>query len=133
MLQCTNRYPGCRPMIDRKTDFTPLEEYGMNTYQEILSLGKLNLSAWHRYTEQQMDLCGPLFKSGTQQLQRVTGGREISQLINGQLELSVKLSESALLTGLKMIDISAGTNDQCQTWLASVANTLCGKAAEPVK
>ena len=113
-----------------------IKEFSTNGVDAMRALGELNLRTWEKFAEQQMSTIGLMMETGLRQMKLSTETQEVSELINGQMELGRELREQLLAKGKETMEMSTEAGNAYRSWLEEGATSFAqnvkkaaGKAA----
>ena len=117
-------------MKDPKANLDLIREFGINGYENVRSLAEINLRTWEKLVEKQMDAFNLLLDSGIQQVSAAGNTRDVSQLLNNQVELGKALGESFASKGREAVDLATEAGNEYRSWLENGINTFNSKVTE---
>lgn len=107
-----------------------IKEFGTSGLENMRALGELNQRTWEKMAEQQMNTFGLIMDAGLQQLKLATRTKDVSELINGQAELTHALRDNLLTKSRESIELSTEIGTEYRTWMEQGANTFANKMSK---
>ena len=104
--------------------FKLTEELANSGLEHMRTLGELNLRTWEKIAEQQKHTFGLIVDTCVKQLKLATQTREVSGLINGQMELTRELRDKMMAENQEAAYLSAKASKEFHTWIEQGASVF---------
>ena len=104
-------------MQNLKETIGMFSELGMNGFESAKQLGEINLTAWEKMLDRQMDAVNLLMETGVAQVKLATGADNYQGLLENQVELAKGFGERVVAQGRTNMKLAGETRDEYRAWL----------------
>ena len=113
-----------KTMTNPQENMETLKEFGTAGYEQMRTLGELNLRTLERMLEQQMETYGLFLEAGTQQVKLSTEIRDRKGFLEGQSSLARKFSEEMAGRSRASMELGNELQKEYRDWFEQGLNTL---------
>lgn len=120
-------------MIDAKENLEILKDLSATGYESIRALNELNLRAWEKLANRQLDAFTLLLNTSAQLIKLTAETKDVTALINGEVELAKQFGETIAAKGREDLAVVTELRDEYSAWVESGVSTFTAKANEVAK
>ena len=120
-------------MTNAKESIEMINEMSTNSYNSLRQLSDINMMAWNKLMENQMDVVTSLMENSIEQMKLISEAKDYQEVVRGQMDMTRKLGETVLDKTRETVELAQKTGEDYRTWIEGSmanANEQLAKAAE---
>lgn len=116
-------------MTDINETIDTLNEMGTSSYENLRKLGEMQMNAWNKVLEKQMETFSLLMGGAVSQAELFNDSKDYPEIMKGQVALTQKLAEDMVEKSRESAEVMQQAGEEYRGWAEDVVKEATEKAS----